>query len=64
MRLTGKDAVMTTLVYTARELAGLLGLNIKTLYEATARGEIPHRRIGRRILWPRPAIDAWLALGG
>ena len=55
---------MTTLVYTAQELAGLLGLNIKTLYEATARGEIPHRRIGRRILWPRPAIDAWLALGG
>ena len=30
-------------------------------YEAIRRGEIPHVRIGRRILIPRHALDALLA---
>ncbi len=46
---------------TAHEVADLLGVNPKTVYEAASRGEIPSRRLGRRVLFPRVAIEAWLS---
>lgn len=46
--------------YTADELAKLLGVNRKTIYEAAARGEIPNRRLGRRLIFERVAILTWL----
>jgi excisionase family DNA binding protein len=46
--------------YTADELAELLGVNRKTIYEAAARGDIPHRRLGRRLIFERVAILTWL----
>ena len=46
---------------TARELASLLGLDRKTVYEGAARGQIPSLRVGRRVLFPRAAIEAWLS---
>jgi excisionase family DNA binding protein len=49
-----------SLVYTADELAALLGLDRKTIYDFATRGEIPCKRLGRRILFPRAAIAAWL----
>lgn len=48
------------LVYTADELAELLGVDRKTVYEFATRGKIPCRRLGRRILFPRAAIALWL----
>ena len=33
-------------ILTADELAELLGVNRKTIYEAASRSEIPHRRLG------------------
>lgn len=47
-------------VLTVQQAAKLLGLGLHTVYEATNRGEIPHRRVGRRILYSRAAILAWL----
>lgn len=47
-------------VLTVHQAAKLLGLGLHTVYEATGRGEIPHRRVGRRILYSRAAILAWL----
>ena len=47
--------------YTVRELSKRLGVGKVGLYEAIARGEVPHIRIGRRIVLPREAIDRWLA---
>ena len=44
----------------AHEVAELLGVNPKTVYEAASRGQIPSRRLGRRVLFPRAAIEAWL----
>lgn len=41
--------------------AALLGLNRKTLYDAAARGEVPHRRVGRRFIFSRSALKAWLS---
>jgi excisionase family DNA binding protein len=46
--------------YSADELAKLLGVNRKTIYEAAARGEIPHRRLGRRLIFERVAVLSWL----
>jgi excisionase family DNA binding protein len=49
---------------TADELAALLGVDRKTVYEGAARGEIPSVRLGRRVLFARTAIDAWLGTLG
>jgi excisionase family DNA binding protein len=46
---------------TARELAGWLRVNRKTVYEYAARNVIPCRRLGRRLVFSRPAVTAWLA---
>lgn len=36
-------------VLSADEVAGLLGISRKLAYDAASRGEIPCRRIGRRL---------------
>lgn len=45
----------------ANELAKLLGVNRKTVYEYAARNVIPCRRLGRRFVFSRAAVLAWLA---
>lgn len=46
---------------TYREVAGMIGVPLGTLYEKVARREIPHVRLGRRLVrFERSAIDAWL----
>lgn len=45
---------------TADEVAAALGLSRNGVYEAANRGEIPHRRVGRRMIFSRRAIMAWL----
>ncbi len=47
-------------VLTADQVAELLGVNRKTVYAAVERGEIPHRRLGARVLFSRAAIMRWL----
>jgi excisionase family DNA binding protein len=46
--------------FNADELALFLGVNRKTVYDYAARGVIPHRRLGRRIIFARAAVVAWL----
>lgn len=43
------------------EVADLLKLGRNTVYEAASRGEIPHRRIGRRLIFSRSAVLEWLS---
>lgn len=45
---------------TVEEAASLLGLGRSAAYEAARRGEIPTRRLGRRVLVPVPALLSWL----
>ena len=48
-------------VMTVDELADLLRMNRKTLYEALSRGEIPGvKRIGRAYRISRPVVLRWL----
>ena len=51
-------------VMTVREVAAFLRLDRKTVYDAAARGELPARRVGRRLVVSRAALVAWLASGG
>ena len=55
--MRGDEAIQ---VLTADELAELLGVNRKTIYEAASRGEIPHRRLGRRLIFERGTVLRWL----
>ncbi len=45
----------------ADEVAAFLGVDRKTVYDAAGRNTIPHRRLGRRILFSRQALALWLA---
>jgi excisionase family DNA binding protein len=47
-------------VLNADEVAELLGVGRNTVYEAASRGEIPHRRVGRRLIFSRAAVMEWL----
>ena len=49
------------LVWTVEEAAGLLGISRAHAYELVARGELPHLRLGRRVVVPKHAIEALLA---
>lgn len=55
------DPATPILVLSAAEVGSLLGLDQKSVYAAARRGEIPCRRVGRRYLFGRQAIETWLA---
>jgi excisionase family DNA binding protein len=50
----------TAEVLNVDDVAVLLGLGKNTIYEAANRGEIPHRRVGRRLIFSRTAVMEWL----
>jgi excisionase family DNA binding protein len=54
------DVANDQVVMNADEVADLLRVDRKTVYDYAGRGKIPHRRIGRRLLFSRAAILSWL----
>lgn len=50
------DDVEARLTLSVDEAASLLGLGRTAAYEAARRGEIPSRRLGRRVIIPVPAF--------
>ncbi len=44
------------------EAARVLGLGRSAAYEAARRGQLPTRRIGRRLFVPVPALLDWLGV--
>jgi excisionase family DNA binding protein len=50
-----------TEVLNVDQVAELLGVGRNTVYEHASKGAIPHRRIGRRLLFSRTAVLEWLA---
>lgn len=57
--MLGNDDAPATL--SIAETAKILRIGINQAYEAAHRGEIPARRIGRRFLVPRIALQRMLA---
>jgi excisionase family DNA binding protein len=51
-------------VYTVEEVAERLGISRSLAYQAVKEGEIPTRKIGRRIVIPRVAFEKWLSGDG
>jgi excisionase family DNA binding protein len=47
-------------VMSADEVAAFLRVDRKTVYDYAGRGEIPFRRLGRRLLFSRSALVSWL----
>ncbi len=47
-------------VMTADEAAAFLGVDRTTVYDFAGRGVIPHQRLGKRLLFRRGALVAWL----
>ena len=47
-------------VMTADEVSVFLGVDRNTVYDFAGRGVIPHQRLGKRLLFRRAAVVAWL----
>jgi len=45
---------------TIEQTAQVLGLGRTAAYDAARRGELPTRKLGRRLLVPVPALLEWL----
>jgi excisionase family DNA binding protein len=45
---------------TAAQAAEYLHVPLKTIYNWTSAGCIPHRKIGNRLMFHRERLDAWL----
>lgn len=56
------EALEGRLTVTVDEAATILGLGRSAAYEATRRGQIPSRRLGRRIVIPVPLLLDWLGI--
>ena len=56
------DDIEARLTLSVDEAASLLGLGRTAAYEAARRGEIPSRRLGRRVIIPVPAFLDWLGV--
>ena len=49
---------------TTKEVAALLRVRERKVYDLAAAGGIPHRRITGKLLFPRAEILAWIEGGG
>ena len=54
---TGDEKLALSVTAVAR----LLGISRNRMYDLIAENEIPHIRLGHRIIVPRAALDEWLA---
>jgi excisionase family DNA binding protein len=48
-------------VLCAHQVAEVLGVDRKSVYNAVARGKLPHQRLGKRVLFSRHVLAQWLA---
>ena len=58
----GLGEIESRLTLSVEETASLLGLGRSAAYEAARRGELPSRRLGRRVIVPVPALLDWLGI--
>lgn len=55
------DTIAARTMITVEEAASLLGIGRSAAYEAARRGQLPTRRLGRRLFVPVPAFLEWLS---
>lgn len=59
-----KDVPNVRETLTVSEACEIIGISRNSGYAAIRRGELPSRKIGRRVVIPRAAFDRWLAAAG
>lgn len=52
---------MEKITMNVKEVAELLDVCDRTIYRLTEKNEIPHKKVGRRIIFHRGTIEQWLA---
>ena len=50
----------TILLIGVKEAAKALGISDRTLWTFTQRGELPHVKIGSRVLYPLSDLQKWI----
>lgn len=58
---TNQDGGTPRLALRPKEAARALGISERLLWSLTNRGEVPHLRMGRAVVYPIAALEAWLA---
>jgi excisionase family DNA binding protein len=59
-----KRGKLASAVYTAREVADLLQVSLRRVWQMRDAGEIPQPfPVGRLVRWSRTVIDEWIATG-
>ena len=58
--LVALEGVAARTTITVEEAAALLGIGRTAAYDAARRGQLPTRRLGRRLFVPVPALLEWL----
>lgn len=53
----------TRLLVSVPETCALLGLGARTVWSLTTRNALPHRRVGRRVLFSPVELEAWIGAG-
>lgn len=51
---------VTPLALRPPQAAKALGIGTRLLWELTNRGEIPHTKLGRCVVYPVAALEEWL----
>lgn len=46
---------------TVSQVASLLKLSTATVYNMVKKNEIPHKRVGRKIIFHRDSFEKWLS---
>ena len=58
----GLEEIETRMTLSVEEVASILRIGRTAAYEAARRGQLPSRRLGRRVLIPVPALLEWLGV--
>ena len=58
------ESSVTRKTYSVKETATVLGMTADAVYNAIHRGDVPHVRIGGKILIPRARLDQMLGIAG
>jgi len=58
--VTGSQTVVEALAYRPKQAALALGVCEKTLWTLTQRGEVPHVKTGKCVLYPVSLLRRWL----
>lgn len=60
VELLKENDLTTNKVLTARQAASYLGVTVKTVYNLTSLGVLPHTKIGRKLTFTEQSLQQYL----